>query len=246
LVTFKKLKIMQTSNQMGDTHVALRFELREYAPGGGADDYRVLHTAQSVPFMVMSHSSQLKKPKELAPVVQETVPPEGLTCCCCRCCFVLLKQEQKQGSHLGGTRVVVLGANFMDTPALRVRFGRVDVQPVYHGPRTLSCLAPPARAAGPVAVAVCNDAARFGAPLERAFVYVTTPDPGTGAQGAAAGAAGRIFYDLGSENLAGRAWTTGSDGSEMFFGLVNEPMDELSGSYDFNDPKDGMNIHDSN
>jgi hypothetical protein len=78
VVSFKKLKIMRTSNQMGDTHVALRFELREHTPGGAADDYRVLHTMQSVPFMVMSHSSQLKKPKELAPVLQEVVPPEGL------------------------------------------------------------------------------------------------------------------------------------------------------------------------
>ncbi len=234
VVTFKKLKIMKTSNQMGDTHVALRFELREHVRGGAADDYRVLHTTQSSPFMVMSHSSQLKKPRELAPAVQEVIPAEG--------------------SREGGTRVVVLGANFMDTPALRVRFGRIDVQPVFHGPRTLSCLAPPARATGPVDVAVCNDASKFGAGAPAAYEYVARPDPlaTAGAVANAAAPATRVFFDLNRENLGGRAWTTANDGSDLFFGIGHEDVDSLSGSYDFGGQNnmatsaDNLNILDSN
>jgi hypothetical protein len=73
--------------------------------------FRVLHTCQSIPFMVMSHSTQLKKPQELMPVVDSLVPAQG---------FVG-----------GGTRVVLLGNNFMDTPGLRVRFDKTDVQPMF-------------------------------------------------------------------------------------------------------------------
>jgi len=36
----------------------------------------------------------------------------------------------------------VLGNNFIDNPALRVRFDMTDVMPVFHGPGTLICTAP--------------------------------------------------------------------------------------------------------
>jgi hypothetical protein len=147
---------------------------------------------------------------------------------------------------------VLLGANFMDTPALRVRFGRVDIQPVFHGPRTLSCLTPP-NSAGPVAVAVCNDSSKFGPAAETPFLFVARADPGAPPAMPEAAAAAvplrpqRVFYDLGRENLAGRAWSTGNDGSELLFGL-NTDAESLSGSYDFaaNASAENMNILDSN
>ncbi len=228
-VAFKKLKLMKTSNQLGDTHVALRFELRDHSGGGG--DYRVLHTCQSVPFMVMSHSTQLKKPKELTPVVGDIVPSQG---------------------HVGGgTRVVLMGNNFMDTPGLRVRFDKTDVQPVYHGPRTLTCQVPPHTGAGPVSVRVCNDATKFGDASDVPFVFVTQPDPvwidpaapllapiampvtalpsGQQQQPQPGVNRARPFYDLRHENLGGREWTT--DGSEFMFGMTIDGPSSLTGSF---------------
>ncbi len=247
-VAFKKLKLMKTSNQLGDTHVALRFELRDYTGGGGEQVYRVLHTCQSIPFMVMSHSTQLKKPKELMPVVADLVPAQG---------FIG-----------GGTRVVLLGNNFMDTPGLRVRFHKTDVQPVYHGPRTLTCHAPPHPAAGPVSVRVCNDATKYGEAAEVPFSYVAEHDPvwlDPAAHLLAPSAlvpgeplqqqqvapppppprgSGRVFYDLGRENLAGRNWTL--DGSEFMFGLTNDGPSSLTGSFgEFNQLEGPMDLFES-
>ncbi len=237
---------MKTSNQLGDTHVALRFELRDYTGGGGEQEYRVLHTCQSIPFMVMSHSTQLKKPKELMPVVADLVPAQG---------FIG-----------GGTRVVLLGNNFMDTPGLRVRFDKTDVQPVYHGPRTLTCHAPPHPAAGPVSVRVCNDATKYGEAAEVPFSYVAEHDPvwvdpaahllapsplvpGEPLQQQVAPpqplrGSGRVFYDLGRENLAGRNWTL--DGSEFMFGLTNDGPSSLTGSFgEFNQLEGPMDLFES-
>jgi hypothetical protein len=47
------------------------------------------------------------------------------------------------GTTAGGTRVAVLGTNFVDSPSARVRFDNIDVMPVFHGPRTLICTTPP-------------------------------------------------------------------------------------------------------
>ena len=47
------------------------------------------------------------------------------------------------GTIAGGTRVAVLGTNFVDSPSARVRFDNIDVMPVFHGPRTLICTTPP-------------------------------------------------------------------------------------------------------
>ncbi len=47
--TFARVKLLHTSHQLNDTHFSLRFELRRYDDG---DRYQVLHTLQSVPFLV--------------------------------------------------------------------------------------------------------------------------------------------------------------------------------------------------
>jgi len=158
---FKRLKVQKTSHQVQDSHFALKFELREYKEGMQSEDYNVLYTTQSNPFVVLSHSTQLRKPQAVTPVVTEVIPSRG--------------QIQ------GGTQVVLLGSNFMDSPAIRVRFDNTDVQPFFHGPRTLVCRTPPLDAqssrGGPVNVAVCNDGKKWGETAKKAFQYVPEPDP---------------------------------------------------------------------
>ncbi len=60
-----------------------------------------------------------------------------------------------QGPSTGGTRVAILGSNFAETPALRVRFDNTDVIPEFHGPGTLVCHTPQ-HSPGPVLVRVAN------------------------------------------------------------------------------------------
>lgn len=68
------------------------------------------------------------------------------------------------GSTQGGTRVVVLGTNFEDTPALLVKFDNIAVIPEFYGAGTLICITPrhiPAQ----VSVTVSNNAKDFGKSL---------------------------------------------------------------------------------
>ena len=60
-VAFKKLKIMITSHQLGETLFCLKFELRKVAPGANPDvDYQVIASAQTNPVGVVSHSTLMK------------------------------------------------------------------------------------------------------------------------------------------------------------------------------------------
>jgi hypothetical protein len=85
--------------------------------------------------------------------------------------------------------VAVLGTNFVDSPSARVRFDNIDVMPVFHGPRTLICTAPPHHAGTPrfLSISRSRDVARhIWLPQERGtdvhvvqvlcrFVSRTTP-----------------------------------------------------------------------
>ncbi len=73
------------------------------------------------------------------------------------------------GSTLGGTRVAVLGNNFVDSPSARVRFDNTDVMPTFHGPRTLICTTPQHQP-GIVCVRVSNDS-KVWSPTAASFTY---------------------------------------------------------------------------
>ncbi|KAH3732091.1 calcium-activated BK potassium channel [Pelomyxa schiedti] len=132
VITFRKLKILVTSNQMCETLFVLRFELRQYT---SRLDYRVLDTASSRPIVVVSHSTQLKPALSSPPTILEVVPCTG--------------------PISGGTKVVILGANFANSPSMKVQFDNVEVSPVFHGPSTLVCTTPE-HLAGVISVRVCN------------------------------------------------------------------------------------------
>lgn len=139
VIPFKRLKILVTSHQMNETLFSLRFELRRYY-GKGEGDYEVLQTLASNPICVLSHSTQLKPTSNVAPVVLEVVPMSG--------------------PPSGYTRVVVLGANFVESPTTRVKFDNIEVMPIFHGPKTLICHTP-RHSPGIVEVKVCNDAKKY-------------------------------------------------------------------------------------
>lgn len=147
-VIFKKLKILSTSHQLNETHFSLRFELRHYPVDDNLDQYKVLHSVTSDPICVYSHSTQLKPSAKTKPTLIEIVPPYG--------------------SSIGSTRVAILGNNFVDSPATRVRFDGIEVMPIFHGPRTLICNTPKHHP-GPVHVQVCNEPNQWSQP--QTFIY---------------------------------------------------------------------------
>jgi len=132
--SFKKLKILVTSRQMNETHFSVRFELRKYAPN--MNDYQVMSQVTTNPICVYSHSTQLKQTPKTKPALIEIIP--------------------SRGSPKGQTRVAILGNNFVDSPTTRVKFGDIEVMPIFHGPKTLICHTP-THIAGNVKVQVCNE-----------------------------------------------------------------------------------------
>lgn len=60
-----------------------------------------------------------------------------------------------------GTRVVVLGGNFVNSPHLKASFGEIPVPATFHEKGTLICTVPPGLSVGPVVVRVSNDSTNF-------------------------------------------------------------------------------------
>jgi ankyrin repeat protein len=151
VVTFRRLKITSTSHQQGESLFAIKFELRRYH----GNEYEILDFVQSNPICVLSHSTQLKPASSATATVTEVIPYSGPT--------------------LGGTRVAVLGNNFVDSPSSRVRFDDIDVVPIFHGPRTLICTTPQHQP-GIVSVRVSNDS-KIWSVTSASFTYEDRPAP---------------------------------------------------------------------
>jgi hypothetical protein len=66
------------------------------------------------------------------------------------------------GPTTGNTRVAILGNNFLNNPNLMVRFGNVEVKPVFHESGTLICHTPPSGISGLVPVTSTNDRYSYG------------------------------------------------------------------------------------
>ena len=134
VVKFKRLKILVTSHQMNETLFFIRFELRKT---DGNKQSETLASIQSNPIMVVSHSTLMKaSAKEVKPSIAEIIPTTGTT--------------------NGGTRVAILGSNFVDSPAVRVKFDDSEVIPIFHGTGTLLCNTP-RHHPGQVMVSISNN-----------------------------------------------------------------------------------------
>lgn len=132
VVTFRKLKVTVTSHQQQETLFSFRFELRRKV---GEDEYEILGSVTTNPIYMVSHSTQMKPVPASSPMIIEAIPPIG--------------------PATGGTRVAILGMNFAESPALRVRFDNTEVFPEFRGPGTLVCYTPQ-HTPGPVLVRVAN------------------------------------------------------------------------------------------
>lgn len=140
---FNKLKIMQTSQQ-ASTLFRLRFVLKKYV----GNEFQLVPNAivYSTPIEVFSHSIYITGKQAQShvspPAIFEMLPSSGQT----------------------GSRVCILGANFINSDKLRVRFGQTDVHPIFHESGTLICTVPAPTAASlqyPCPVRVSNDGENF-------------------------------------------------------------------------------------
>eukprot|EP01089_Gocevia_fonbrunei_P007670 TRINITY_DN188_c0_g1_i2.p1 TRINITY_DN188_c0_g1~~TRINITY_DN188_c0_g1_i2.p1 ORF type:complete len:487 (+),score=64.81 TRINITY_DN188_c0_g1_i2:436-1896(+) len=136
---FKRLKILSTSQQQG-TLFRLRFTLKRYQGTSfeGVDGCSII----SNPIEVFSHTQYLNDKQDAPPppVVTEVLPSTG--------------------GCAGGTRIVILGSNFINNPKLKVRFGDVVVPATFHEGGTLIVVTPP-RTRSRVPVSVTNDDVNF-------------------------------------------------------------------------------------
>lgn len=155
VVTFKKLKITTTSHQQQETLFCLRFELRRYLTNDENGDYEVVNSIHTNPICVLSHSTQLKPNMANPPLTvvgSKMEEPSNKS-------IVISKESSKDvtvvgtiplvievipsvGATTGGTRVAIIGANFVDSPAARVKFDDTEVLATYHGNGTIVCHTP--------------------------------------------------------------------------------------------------------
>jgi hypothetical protein len=149
MASFKKLKILSTTQQIG-TLVRIKFQLKKANEGSFITIHGV-HTVSN-PIEVFSHTYYLKDRASLPtpPVVTEVLP--------------------SRGPSNGGTRIAILGDNFIDSPNLRLRFGNTILRPTFHESRTLICTTPPGFPRTVVSVSVSNDGSDYSA-VQAQFTY---------------------------------------------------------------------------
>lgn len=138
IATFKKLKILSTSQQQG-TLFRLKFTLKRYV--GNVFELIPSATVISNPVEVFSHTLYLteKNDTPAPPTVNEVLPPSGIS----------------------GTKFVILGSNFVNSPKLCVKVGDQEIKCQYHEPGTLICIAPEYPTGGSVPIRVSNDGKNF-------------------------------------------------------------------------------------
>jgi len=183
LVTFKKLKVLTTSHQQQESLFSLRFEVRRYV---NEEQYEVLASQTSTPVCILSHSTQMKPTSSQVPTILEVLPSSG--------------------PSSGGTRVAVVGRDFVDSPAARIRFDSTDVMPSFHGPGTLVCHTPQ-HEPGPVQVKVCSSSQKWS-DSEAMFTYEGTGRDHFNAQimvGAGGAADDRFLYQS-NNAMSSAAW----------------------------------------
>ena len=187
-VTFKNLQIVQTTIQLGNIRACLRFELRQYPNGvNQKENFNIFHWVSSDPLHIVSHSTLTKvAPPPSAAAPTPTSFPAGLTelrlesstpmCMDHAAPFssravspMITDVIPEVADWRGGTRIAILGENFVDNPArVRVRFGKTQVVPEVVGPMTMVCYAP-RHPLGQVPLSVSFDGENWS--LDRPFYF---------------------------------------------------------------------------
>jgi len=147
--TFRKLKILSTSQQK-KTHFRLRFHLKRYV--GNNFEPIQSPSVYSNTIEVFSHTYYLssRKNKTAPPKINEILPFSG--------------------PSTGGTRVALIGSNFVNSSNLTVKFGDLIVSPEYHETGTLIFTTPPASPGTKISVSVSNDGKEFSQ-SDTSFTY---------------------------------------------------------------------------
>eukprot|EP01117_Protostelium_nocturnum_P010524 TRINITY_DN3790_c0_g1_i1.p1 TRINITY_DN3790_c0_g1~~TRINITY_DN3790_c0_g1_i1.p1 ORF type:complete len:537 (-),score=172.27 TRINITY_DN3790_c0_g1_i1:220-1830(-) len=149
--TFKKLKILSTSQQQG-TLFRLKFALKRYV--GNVFEQLSPAVAVTNPIEVFSHTLYLSERPELTPappIIHEILPTTGIV----------------------ASRTVILGVNFVNSPTLKVRLGEYEVPVSFHEQGTLVCTIPALPRTGTFPVRVSNDGTNY-CETKVFFTYLST------------------------------------------------------------------------
>ena len=141
--TFKRLKVTSTSQQIGSLF-RLRFQLKSFNGSTFSDVAGVV--ALSQPVEVFSHTHYLtnkkKSQRPALPTVTDVIPSAV--------------------AAAGGTKVVILGSDFVKCPQLKVKIGTVEVPANFHEPGTLWIYVPPLAPNKSYKLEVSNDGLFWG------------------------------------------------------------------------------------
>lgn len=154
MAVFKRLKLLCTTRQCDGSLLSIRFELRRLGPDQQPGE--LVTFVHSNPIAVVSHTTQMNEPSVHLASVIETVPGSGPV--------------------YGGTRVAVIGHNFLQCDKTCVRFGDSVVGGAVFGEGTIVCTTPQRMVPEKVEVRVTNDGASWS-DSHAVFEYV---DDGTG------------------------------------------------------------------
>lgn len=149
MAVFKRLKLLCTTRQNDGSLLSIRFELRRLGPDQKPGE--LLTFVHSNPIVVVSHTTQMHEPVTQLASVIEAIPGSGPTC--------------------GGTRVAVIGHNFLQCDKARVQFGESEVSGQVYGEGTIVCMTPHRDRAERVDVRVTNDGRQWSSSAA-SFEYV--------------------------------------------------------------------------
>lgn len=149
VVQFKKMKIMTTTLKCG-TEFKLKFQLLRYIGENNFENLGIEVTSN--PINVVSHSQYLtnKNNSPLPATVSEILPSSGTA----------------------GTKVVILGSNFIQSNNLSVKIGNSVVVPQFHESGTLICIIPKLEQSNQIIPVTVSNDGRDYSHTKASFTYI--------------------------------------------------------------------------
>jgi hypothetical protein len=82
---------------------------------------------------------------------------------------MLFDSSPREGPVVGGTRVILIGANFLDTKKIKCKFGNQIIAGTFISSSEIECISPPSPKAGYVQLSVSTELDQYATPLQ--FLY---------------------------------------------------------------------------
>ena len=178
ITAFRRIKVLITSHQLDETLFALRFELLRMRHGQLQE---VVCFVQSTPMAIVSHSTLMKtrtsacSPPDISPSPPSPPRSHARSSVATTAAIappVILEICPSYGSTAGGTKVAIIGQNFVEGPTARVKVAEsYIVEPRFHDTGTLICTIPKHICTGEVEIRVSNDSTRWSETSMK-FVYI--------------------------------------------------------------------------